>query len=140
LIAKTQIGVAEAFFDTNVLLYLIASDIEKATRTEALLAEGGVISVQVLNEFSNVALRKHGLAWSQIHGALAPIRYLCRIEPIRLETYDRAMMLCERYGYSVYDATILASALLAGCSTVYSEDLQHGQIIDAQLTIRNPYL
>lgn len=86
MIAKKPIGVAEAFFDSNVLLYLIASDTEKAMRSEALLAEGGVISVQVLNEFTNVALRKQGLAWSQIHGALAPIRYLCRIEPLRLET------------------------------------------------------
>ena len=70
-------------------------------------------------------MRKQGLAWSQIHGALAPIRYLCRIEPLRLETYDRA--------------TTLASALLSRCSTVYSEGLQNGQIIDGQLTIRNPY-
>lgn len=131
---------AEAFFDSNVLLYLIASDTGKADRSENLLAKGGVISVQVLNEFTNVALRKQGLAWSRIHGALAPIRYLCRIEPIGVETYDRATALCERYGYSVYDGMILAAALMAGCTTLYSEDLHHGQIIDERLTIENPYL
>ncbi len=129
-----------AFFDSNVILYLISGDADKAARSEALVAEGGVISVQVLNEFTSVALRKYGLPWSRIRSALDPIRYACRVENIGLETHDRATLLSERYGYGFYDALILAAALIAGCTVLYSEDMQDGQVIDGQLTIRNPYL
>lgn len=130
----------EAFFDSNIILYLVSSDAERAARSEALIAEGGVISVQVLNEFTSVALRKYGLPWARIRGALDPIRYACRVEPIGLDTHDRAGLLSERYGYSFYDALILAAALIAGCTVLYSEDMQDGQVIEGQLTIRNPYL
>jgi predicted nucleic acid-binding protein len=104
------------------------------------VAEGGVISVQVLNEFTSVALRKYSLPWSRIHGALGPIRQVCRIESVTLETHERATVLCERYGYSFYDALILAAALIASCSVLYSEDMQDGQVIDNRLLIRNPYI
>lgn len=129
-----------AFFDSNVILYLISGDADKAAKSEALVAEGGVISVQVLNEFTSVALRKYGLPWSRIRGALDPIRYVCQVEIVSSETYDRATLLSERYGYGFYDALILAAALIAGCTVLYSEDMQNGQVIDGRLTIRNPYL
>jgi len=129
---------AKPFFDTNVLLYLLSADTRKADQAENLLAGGGIISVQVLNEFAAVASRKLGMSWNEIRDALSPIRAICQIEPMSIETYDRALEIAERYGFSIYDATIIASALDAGCKTLHSEDFQDGQVIE-QLTIRNPF-
>ena len=130
---------AEKFFDTNPLLYLLSEDTVKADRAEDLLVHGGVISVQVLNEFAVVASRKLSMSWSEITEALGSIRAICKVEPVTVETHDRAIEIARRYGYSIYDASIVASALRAGCKTLYSEDLQDGQVIDKQLTIRNPF-
>lgn len=129
----------KVFFDTNVLLYLLSGDAAKADRAEALAIVGGVISVQVLNEFASVASRKLGMSWAEIREVLDTIRAVCRVEPITLETHDRGFALSERYGFSIYDSMILASALLAGCDLVFTEDLQDGQNIDGGLTVRNPF-
>jgi len=131
---------AEAFFDTNVLLYLISVDEVKADRAESLIAGGGVISVQVLNEFASVAVRKHALSYQEIRDALEPIRTVCRLTPLTAETHDLGLRLAERYGFSVYDALIVAAALLADCKILYSEDMQHGQSIENRLTLWNPFL
>lgn len=131
---------AEAFFDTNVVLYLFSADAAKADRAEALLAEGGIVSVQVLNEMVSVARRKLTMTWSDVGEVLAQIRTVCRVEPLTVETHTRAVAIAERYNLSIYDATILASALGAGCSIVYTEDLQDGQVIQDTVTIRNPFL
>ena len=130
---------AETFFDTNILLYLLSEDAAKADRVEELLADGGVISVQVLNEFAAVASRKLGMSWSEIRDVLAPIRTVCEIEPLTVQTHDLGIEIAERYGFSFYDAMILASALRAGCKILYSEDLQDGQVIDRKLRICNPF-
>jgi predicted nucleic acid-binding protein len=129
---------AGAFFDTNVPLYLLSGDVAKATRAEALLAAGGTVSVQVLNEFTAVARRKHRAPWATVHAALVVLRGVSKVEPLTLAVHDRAIALAERFGMPIYDATIAASALLAGCSVLYSEDFQHGQVID-HLTIVNPF-
>jgi predicted nucleic acid-binding protein len=131
--------VADAFFDTNVLVYLLSSDPKKADRAEALMAEGGVISVQVLNEFVSVARRKLGVPWPDLHDILGVLRAALRVEPITLATHDRALEIAARYKLGIYDALILSAALLAECETVYSEDLQHGQRIAGALRIRNPF-
>jgi predicted nucleic acid-binding protein len=130
---------AETFFDTNILLYLLSEDQAKADRAEELVADGGVISVQVLNEFAAVASRKLGMSWSEIGDALDPIRAVCEIEPVTVEAHDRGLEIAKRYGFSFYDAMIVASALQAGCKILYSEDLQDGQVIDRRLRIRNPF-
>ena len=130
----------DAFFDTNVVLYLLSADEAKADRAEALLASGGTISVQVLNEFAAVALPKMRMSWPEIREALEPVRMVCSVESLSIETHDRATWIAERYGLSVYDSLIVASALLAGCKTLYSEDMQDGQLIEGKLTIRNPFM
>jgi predicted nucleic acid-binding protein len=130
---------ADVFFDTNVVLYLLSADTAKADRAEELLAIGGVISVQVLNEFAAVALRKLGMSWAEIRDVLAQVRVVCPVEPMSADTHDRAVQVAERYGLSTYDALIVAAALLAGCTTLYSEDMQDGQVIERQLTIQNPF-
>jgi predicted nucleic acid-binding protein len=130
--------VTDAFLDTNVLVYLLSSDLRKAERSTGLLAAGGVASVQVLNEFVSVAIRKHALSWSELKEVLLVFRETLRIEPLTLDTHDRAVELARRYGFRIYDASILAAAELAGCDTVYSEDMQDGQVIGV-MTIRNPF-
>lgn len=133
-------GEAESFFDTSVLLYLLASEDEKADRVELLLEHSGVISVQVLNEFTAVAIRKLAMSFAEIRDVLGTIRAICRTDPLTIETHDRGVEIAERYGFSFYDSVIVASALLAGCKTLYSEDLQHRQVIDKQLTVINPFV
>lgn len=132
-------GRTEAFFDTNVLLYLLSGDAAKADRAETLVAAGGVISVQVLNEFASVASRKLGMSWTEIREVLETVRAVCHVESVSLETHDRGFTLSERYGFTIYDSMILASALLAGCNVLFTEDLQDGQSIDGKLTVRNPF-
>jgi len=130
----------EPFFDTNVVLYLFSADAAKADRAEALLAEGGVVSVQVLNELASVARRKLAMAWSDVGEMLTQVRAVCRVEALTVETHSRGVAIAERHNLSIYDAMILASALDAGCSVIYTEDLQDGQVMDSRLTIRNPFL
>jgi predicted nucleic acid-binding protein len=130
---------ADAFFDTNVLLYLLSADTEKADRVEALLEQPGVISVQVLNEFTAVASRKLSMSLADVREVLETIRNICRTEPLTVEDHDRAVDIAGRHEFSFYDSVIVASALRAGCKTLYSEDLQHRQVIDHQLTVINPF-
>jgi predicted nucleic acid-binding protein len=129
----------EDFFDTNVVLYLLSADQAKADRAEELLAIGGTISVQVLNEFVAVTSRKLRMSWIEIREVLAQVRAVCAVEPVTIETHERALRLAERYGISIFDALIVAAALLANCKTLHSEDMQDGQMIERQLTIRNPF-
>jgi len=130
---------ADAFFDTSVLLYLFSAEAEKADRVEELLAQSGTISVQVLNEFAAVATRKLGFSLAEVREVLATVRILCRTESLTPESHDRGIEIAERYRWSLYDSMIVGSALLAGCRTLFSEDLQHGQVVDDQLTIINPF-
>lgn len=130
---------SKSFFDTNVLLYLLSGDAAKADRAEAVLARGGTIGVQVLDEFASVASRKLGLSYAEIREVLESVRAVCAVVPITLETHDLGLQIAERYGFALYDAPIVAAALLAGCATLYSEDLQDGQTIDGRLVVRNPF-
>jgi predicted nucleic acid-binding protein len=129
---------ADIFFDTNVLLYLLSADATKADRAEQLLTAGGLVSVQVLNEFASVAAGKLAMPLVEIREILSTIRAVCNVKPLDVETHELGLELAERYRYSIYDSMVLAAALRAGCSTVFSEDFQHGQKID-RLTIINPF-
>jgi predicted nucleic acid-binding protein len=130
----------KAFFDTNVLIYAVAQDNPRSTQAEELLASGGVLSVQVLNEFVSVARRKILMSWSDVTEALDAFRVLCPSPlPITIEMHEAALKIAEKHGYNIYDALVVAAALEAGCATLYSENLHDGQTIDGQLTIRNPF-
>lgn len=129
----------EDFFDSNILLYLPTTDVVKAERAEALLSDGGTVSIQVLDEFAAVALRKFGKTIPEIRLTLAGIRSVCSIATTDIATHEQGLDIVERYKFSIYDSMLLASALQAGCRTFYSEDLHHGQRIGS-LTIRNPFL
>ena len=127
------------FADTNVLLYLLSQDSQKADAAEAILNTGVTISVQVLNETTQVLRRKVKLSWSETHEFLSLIRSLCRVTPLTLQTHIKGLKLAERYQFSVYDSMIVAAALLADCQILYSEDMQHGLLVEGQLLIQNPF-
>ncbi|MBL8568333.1 MAG: PIN domain-containing protein [Phreatobacter sp.] len=126
------------FLDTNVLLYLLSDDAAKAARAEGLLRGGAIVSVQVLSEFVAVARRETRLTMAQIRDALAIIRAFCVVRALDIETHERALTICERFGLSIYDSLIVAAAGLADCRQLLTEDLQDGQTIDG-VTIANPF-
>lgn len=128
-----------SFFDTNVLIYLASGDPTKADRAEKIVGDGGAISVQVLNELTNVARRKMRMSWAETHAFLSVIRGLLTVHPITVESHETGLALAERYNLSTYDAMIAASALLADCDTLWSEDMHDGMTIGSKLRIANPF-
>jgi predicted nucleic acid-binding protein len=135
---------AEVFFDTNVLLYALVPDpkLKRDARTEMsedLLANGGVVSVQVLNEFSDVASRKLGKSWSEIAELLEGIEVLCGTAvPLTAQVQKAAVRISGRHRFRIYDSLILAAAIESKCDVLFSEDLQDGQVIEG-LRIENPF-
>lgn len=95
--------------------------------------------MQVLNEFAAVATTKLGLKRREVREVLDSVRALCTVQPLTAETHNRAVAIAERYRLHICDALILASALLAGCERVYTEDLQAGQRIEKRLQIVTPF-
>ena len=128
-----------SFFDTNVLVYLASEDAAKASRAEAIIHEGGAISVQVLNEIANVARRKMKLSWRDTCDFLSSLRELLTVHPVTVDTHNLGLALAERHQLGIYDALIAASALLAECDRLWSEDMQDGMAIDRRLRIVNPF-
>jgi len=131
---------ASAFFDTNILIYALAKDDPRSRKAEELLATGGVLSVQILNEFVSVARRKLMMPWSEVTEALGAIRDLLPAPlAITIDTHEAALKIAEKHGYGIYDALVVAAALEARSEILYSEDLHDGQMINGQLRIRNPF-
>lgn len=126
------------FFDTNVILYLL-DDGPKADRAASLLASGGLISVQVLNETLVNCIRKAGLSWQEAGDFLCGIRDLCEVVDLTAKIHDIGRALGEKCRLSVYDAMIVAAALANGCTRLYSEDMQDGMMIEGRLQIINPF-
>jgi len=127
------------FIDSNVILYLLSSDSLKADKAEALLAAGGVISVQVLNEVVSVCQRKLKMDWAEIDAVLQALKANVNIVPLTEASHALAVQICKRYQLSFYDAHICAAALFAGVQEVSSEDMQDGMIVD-NLVIKNPFI
>jgi predicted nucleic acid-binding protein len=127
-----------AFFDTNVLVYVVTADPRKQQAARILRA-GGTASVQVLNEFANVAHKKLQHDWARIEYALNQFRSSIEaILPLTLDTHAAALIIARDNGLAFYDALIVASAVEGGCDTLYTEDMQHGRTIGG-VTIHNPF-
>lgn len=127
------------FLDTNILVYAFTTD-PRAGAAHALLGLGCAISVQGLNEFTNVARRKLGMTWEEVRDALAAIHTVCRtIVPMDIEMHVEALRLAERYGYTIFDALMIAAAMRADCNVLFSEGMQDGMAIDGGLRIVNPF-
>lgn len=130
---------SDRFFDTNVLLYLLSADEAKANRAETELARGGIVSVQVLNEFAAVATRKLKIPIEEVREMLLIVRTACTVVPLTEETHEQGLHLVQKNILSIYDAMIVAAALQAGCKVLVSEDMHHGQIFEKSLMVFNPF-
>ncbi|ETX29064.1 PIN domain-containing protein [Roseivivax isoporae] len=126
------------FLDTNVVLYLL-DDGPKADRAESLLARAPRISVQVLNEALVNCRRKAGMSWEDSGRFLDMVQALTEVEPLTPRTHAVGRALAERYGLSVYDGMIVAAALIAGCDTLYTEDMHAGLVVEGQLRLVDPF-
>lgn len=126
------------FFDTNVVLYLLSADEHKATVAEALLGQGGWVSVQVLNEAVAVCRRKLQLPWPEVHELLAAVKTCCEVLPLSLVAHERAVHLAERHQLSLYDALICASAQEVESEVLFTEDLQDGLTL-GRMRVCNPF-
>ncbi len=127
------------FFDTNIFIYAFL-DSTKRERALEVLSEGGLISIQVLNEFANVALKKRKRSWPEIEAALGVIcARFPTIVPLTFETHAVGVALARDHGLSIYDAMIVAAALEAGCDTLFSEDMQHQRTF-GDMRIVNPFV
>jgi predicted nucleic acid-binding protein len=130
----------KAFLDTNVLIYAVTQSDARAARAEELLLSGGMVSVQVLNEFAAVARRKLQMPWVEVAEAVEAFLVLCPSPvALTLEIDQAARAIAEKKGFNIYDALVIAAALEAGCDVLYSEDFQDGQRIEGKLTVRNPF-
>ncbi len=136
---KKPIG-GNPFLDTNVLIYAFSEENSRTEIARAVLAQGGVIGVQNLNEFAFVATRKLGMSWKEVDRALSAIRVLCStIVPLTVDLHATGLRIAQRYRCQFFDSLAIAAALEAGCGTLYSEDMRDGQVIEGVLTIRNPF-
>jgi predicted nucleic acid-binding protein len=130
---------AKSFADTNIVIYAEGSDVDKAQRATAILALGPVISSQVITETIGTLSRKYGFTLTEAHEVALSLIDLCEVVPVGADTIREAVRLVARYHLSHWDSLIVAAALLAGCETLYSEDLQHNQLFDDRLRIVNPF-
>lgn len=135
----------KGFVDTNVIVYAFGSKMEtgpdpRIQIAQQIMIDGAAISVQVLNEFVDVCRRKVKLKWDQIEAALEIVKELCG-PPVAItaELHESALRISKHHGFRIYDSLIVAAAADAGCSKIFSEDLQHGQIIEG-LRIENPFV
>lgn len=129
----------DSFIDTHVVLSLLSGDSYKADRAEELLAARPFVSVQVLNEVAGVARRKLRLDWTGTQHVLDAVRAHCRVEPLTVETHETGVRIARELRLSFYDAMIAASALLAGCTVLYTEDMHRGLVVDKRLKVCNPF-
>ena len=129
-----------SFFDSNILIYLAGEDERKADRAEQVMAQTGTVSVQVLNEFANVARSRLRWDWHDIRQFLDDLLVPLEVLPLTRATHELGLRLAGRHRLHVYDAMILAAALEAGCDVLYSEDMHDGALIGRKLRIVNPFL
>jgi predicted nucleic acid-binding protein len=127
------------FYDSNVLLYLASTRQDRIERVRQLARAGGTISVQVLNEIAAVSRRKFKMSWEETAALISEAEELLTVEPLTLLVHKDGLRLAERYGFAIYDSFIVAAALAADCDTLWSEDMQHGMVVDGRLTITNPF-
>lgn len=131
---------SRAFFDSNILLYSVNKDDARRRRATDVLMEGGIVSVQCLNEFASVARRKLGLSWEAVADAREQLLVYCdRVVPLSLQLHEQGLLLAQRYGLSVYDGLIVGAALAADCDILWSEDMHHGLLVHGRLRIINPF-
>ncbi len=132
------------FIDTNILINCYSEEKEKKEISLSIINEYEtkdiVISLQVINEFINVLKKKFSKKHGDIRKALDEMESSLIIWDLSIDLIRDAIRICERYQYSYYDSLIISSAIDSGCKILYSEDMQHNQLIDGKLRILNPFI
>jgi predicted nucleic acid-binding protein len=127
------------FIDTNIVIYSFSDDDTKRHQALRIIAEKPIISTQVLNETANTLQRKLKFSPQVVHAIIKKLIQECYFVPVLGETTLSALNIMERYKFSFYDSLIIATALSANCKILYSEDMQHEQVIEKQLIVLNPF-
>lgn len=127
------------FVDTNIVLYTLGEDSNKKAIARAILAEYPLLSTQVINEAINVCLRRFKFTKQQAYTFADAIMRRTNVQAVDEITIRKSAEIALRYQFSNWDSLIIAAALLANCTILYSEDMQHNQIIENRLTIINPF-
>ena len=132
----------KVFLDSNILIYLYSEDeLQKRDIANNIFDEFEcIISTQTLNEFCNVCIKKLKKTVIEIIESLNEIKKNSIVEFVDDKTVEQALFLHEKYLYSYFDSLMLSSALKHGCTIIYSEDMQHGQVIENSLKIINPFI
>jgi predicted nucleic acid-binding protein len=130
---------AKCFADTNVAIYALDADAAKRSKALAILDSRPFISTQVVNEYLNVLLVKRRLDRVAANELARALMATCDVVSVTSAITDLAMSIGERYQLSHWDSLIVAAALAADCESLYSEDMQDGQVFDGRLTVRNPF-
>lgn len=128
-----------SFADTNVAVYALDVDAPKRDKALAVMQTDPLISTQVVNEFLNVLRVKRKMPRSDAHKLTRALMQGCDVVPVTQDTIESALQIGERYQVNHWDALIVAAALLAGCETLYSEDMQDGHVFEGRLTVKNPF-
>ncbi len=128
------------FADTNIVVYAYANDPLKSSVAEAIVSAIPVLSTQIINEFLNVARVKMNLDLPTRHKVAQNLLHGCTVVSLDVQVVAQAMALEAKYQVSYWDALVISAALAAGCDTLYSEDMQNGQIFENCLTVRNPFV
>lgn len=131
---------AKCFADTNIVLYTIGQDTRKAGIARSIVSARPMVSAQVINESVNVCLRKLDFDREKAYAFADNVMQRTDVLPVDEATIRKSAELAIRYQLSNWDALIAAAALLAGCDSLYSEDMQHGQVFESQLTVVNPFI
>lgn len=129
-----------AFADTNVAVYAESADGEKSKRARSILESSPVISTQVVNETIAALTGKYGFSKSDAHEVAGALMDLCEVVSVDEGTVREAMKLAVRYQLSHWDALIVAAAIQASCDLIYSEDMQHEQVFDDRVSVKNPFI
>jgi len=131
----------KVFIDTNVFVYLYSGNDEDRNKRrlayEAINQYDCQISTQVLNEFSNICIKKLEISNRRLQNIITQICSYCDIAYIDEDTVDKAIEINAKYGYSYYDSLIIVSALERNCKYILTEDMADGQVIEGNLTIKN---
>jgi predicted nucleic acid-binding protein len=132
---------SNAFIDSNILIYAysITEPDKRQTARDTIDKYNSILSMQVINEFSNNCLKKLKKTHNEIIAAIQEIARNFPITQITIPIIVKALYLQEKYQFSYFDCIMLASALEHNCIYIFSEDMQHGQVIENTLTIMNPF-
>lgn len=131
----------QCFIDSNILIYAVSNELPKTEMARQVLSNNKIIiSTQTLNEFCNVVLRKKILTIEQTSFAVSVFLNDFAVMDTTSDLVMNALNVKAKYHYSYWDSVMIACALNSGVNILYSEDMAHGQIIDNQLTIINPFI